>query len=248
MDEVEKKATFSELRRELFRVTKAARDASKRHGQKLANTDRVFWASVIMTRIAVAGLTAKKIFPGFEKKDHWDFSSFAAVARSILEAYILFYWLCFEEITESEWQLRRLTLYLFDLKSRWRMSHGDEPLDPDNSVYLDLLERLHQCEAYQILEKSQKQRILRAKGMPFIQDDILEKIGVEKTNFRKTYRFLSEHVHSGPVSFFRMAEHGRGMGFSNPVDRDFFIMTASMVNWTIESATVEYDRMFEGAV
>jgi hypothetical protein len=47
---------------------------------------------------------------------------------------------------------------------------------------------------------------------------------MDKRNFRFLYRFFSSHAHSGPAAFYRMAEHGRGMGFQNPKDTVYMAM------------------------
>lgn len=60
----------------------------------------------------------------------------------------------------------------------------------------------------------EKQRcvVLKGERTPFIQDDVLAEMGVDAAEFRLLYRLLSQHMHSGPLAFYRMVEHDRGTG------------------------------------
>jgi hypothetical protein len=53
------------------------------------------------------------------------------------------------------------------------------------------------------------------------QDEILQRMGAEPAHWRGLYRFFSSHAHSFPLAYYRMAEHGRGHGFENYVDKGY---------------------------
>src|ERR1700757_3323795 len=99
----------------------AAIEASNKAAGKKAKP-RVFWTSVIFTRLCTLSASIQQLLPvkglGEQKARNWDFSSVASLARNFIECYQTFFYLCIDEITEEEWSLRKGIFNLHDATAR----------------------------------------------------------------------------------------------------------------------------------
>jgi hypothetical protein len=80
-----------------------------------------------------------------------------------------------------------------------------------------------------------------------VQDDVIERTNIDKTNFRFLYRFFSNHTHTGPVAFYRMAEHGRGRGFPNQHDTIYMALALDFAGDLMRRATADLVAFFPDA-
>jgi hypothetical protein len=73
-------------------------------------TGRHFFASVLFTSLCTRGVSLAIVAPhsrwARRRIEHWDYSSIAGMARSILEVRIAFFYLCVDECEKDEWDCR----------------------------------------------------------------------------------------------------------------------------------------------
>ena len=70
---------------------------------------------------------------------------------------------------------------------------------------------LEETEYFKLLCEKQQKHCLKGNNAFFkSQDELIEAASCNVDEFR--YRFLSNHTHSYPMGFYRMAEIGRGTG------------------------------------
>lgn len=220
---------FYREQRAMFRQAIARmKTISKGTAGLMSTGDRMFWASVLFTRLMVAAQSIAVITPPLEPKAHWDFSAVASLSRNFIECYFVFHFLCLGEISDDERHARFLMMHIHDNFSRNRMlselgqSSGQEIYEHHKQ---DLEKRISETRYFNELSDKQKKVVLRGDRTPFIQDDILEQISADKEQFRGFYRLLSSHTHTGPISIYRMADHGRGAGVENHSDKIYIAMT-----------------------
>ena len=85
-----------------------------------------------------------------------------------------------------------------------------------------VLEKLESCSFFKDLQENEKSKYLKGKNAFFIsREDIEEREGVDKNDFRYWYKLLSTNVHSFPMGFFRMIEGNRGTGVHSEVEEGY---------------------------
>ena len=208
---------YRDSRSEFRALVTRAKAISRGTGGIRSTGNQMFYASALFTRIAVTATSIQELVPpDSQRHTHWDFSAVASLVRNLAECYFVFYFLCIEEIDEDERQARFLMMHLHDNFTRHRMlvelglREGEDEAFAVN--YADLEERIHQTAYFAKLPEKRQKVILKGDRTPFIQDDILSKIGMDREAFRGLYRLLSDHTHTGPMSFYRMGQVERGGG------------------------------------
>lgn len=208
--------------------------------------NRMFWASVLFTRLAVSALSVDKMLPDPRPKEHWDFSAVASLVRNLVECYFVYYWLCEEDVAQDVRDARFILLYLHDFGSRRRLFQGHDVEDETvaENVKQDLLQRFYANPILASLPERRQRELIRGEKTPFIQDELLDSMGVSKHEFRWLYRFLSQHTHTGPVAFYRMTDHDRGAGVETRTEKVYMIMAIELARGTLEAAIEGHVTIF----
>lgn len=210
-------------------VTDAARVSLAAAGRHVENP-KAWWATVLFTRLCTTSVSLLSLAPTsrFAGKliEHYDCSAAAALARSVVECYFVFFYLCIDEIEDEEWRTRLNVLYLHDCISRIKMFRDLDPEDDQipgfEAQAAELRQRLLKLGYFAALREKQRNRFLRGESaMLLSQDDILKKLGVDVAGFRAMYRFLSSHVHSFPLAFSRMGEREQGRGVESELEKGY---------------------------
>ena len=69
-------------------------------------------------------------------------------------------------------------------------------------------------------ERRRKHILKGETALLLSQDELLQRMGENVATFRGMYRFLSFHVHSLPVAFYRMADRNQGRGIESEWEKD----------------------------
>ena len=207
-------------------------------------------AALLFTRIVVMSGSVVRLAPRIgklpEKKANWDLSSLVSVVRNIFEAYLHFFDLCIDDISEDEWGMRANLNHIADNRARKRMLEdlGAKP-DPQYEIHLvDLTARLDKNPAWHRLPEKRRTELLKGDKSFHTQDEILDRMGEARVPIRGYYRFLSSHTHTGPISYYRMASQGRGSGVENIYDKKFMAEAMKVGRLFLERATEDMKRIF----
>jgi hypothetical protein len=212
-----------------------------------------WWASVLFTRLCNTAMSLLVITPrsrlSRDDREHWDFSAIATLARNLVECYFVFFYLAVEPVDEDEWQCRLNLMHLHDCTTRLRMfrdfGSSDVEIKGFEAQVEELRERLQKLHYFNALPEKQQKKFLKGDNAFLLsQDDLLSRMGEEIAPFRGMYRFLSTHVHSFPVSFYRMADQNRGRGLENTVEKGYIATTLSFAKEAIRRATKEMVAIF----
>ncbi len=216
-------------------------------------TGRHFYASVLFTSLCTRGLSLAIIAPhsrwAKRRIEHWDYASIAGMARSIFEVRIAFFYLCIDECKKAEWECRWNLFNLHDCQSRIRLF---EFMDSEGQAVAfkkeaeGLRQRLLSNSFFITLPERQRNRFIKG-GDPYLYalEDIALKAGIEKKTFKWLYRFLSSHVHSLPMSFYRMGYEERGRGVYSGVEEDYTSLCLSFCISLLVKSRDEMKRLFE---
>ncbi|KPF61002.1 hypothetical protein IP88_15870 [alpha proteobacterium AAP81b] len=243
---VELTSEYLRMRRIYRDLLKRAKKVSRGSGGILAPTNRVAYASLLFTRIVVICKSIDQLLPDCKPREHWDFSSVASLTRNLAEAFLWYFWLCIDEVEEVVRDGRFVLLYLHDHGSRKRLFEEVESTEPD-VAYADLLSRFEANAYLRTFDASKRKEALKGHKTPFAQDDLLDKIGVERNSFRVLYRFFSQHTHTGPLSFMRMIDHDRGTGVETAHEKRYMIVALEFANGVLKDAIDGQLQLFPDA-
>lgn len=95
-------------------------------------------------------------------------------------------------------------------------------------------------------EKRRKDLLKGGTPQYLSQDEVLEPIADDLTKVRGFYEFLSSHVHTYPVSYMMLPEHGeRGTGRENIIDKGYLGMAAEYASNLLDRSTLDMKILFD---
>lgn len=234
-------------RREFRDLLSRAKIVSRGSAGILAQSNQVAYASVLFTRICVTAKSIECLLPDCRPKEHWDFSAVASLTRNLAEAYLWYFWLCEDDVHEDVRQGRFILLYCHDHGSRGRLFPEDKATNEDDAVMADLIKRFDENAYLKTYDEKARREALKGHKTPFIQDDVLERMGADKEGFRFSYRFLSQHTHTGPISFYRLFEHDRGKGVETEQEKSYMILAIEIASGVLSGAIDGHLKLFPEA-
>lgn len=245
-DEMVPRSEYLNHRKALKAMLRIATAISFNAGGRPSEGGRQYWSSVLFTKLVVSTITLLNICPFPKAKAHWDLASVAGIARSNIELWLFFHWLCVETDDDDEWFFRLRLFWLMDNRARYKLM-TDGGADPNEQEFQnrqhEIFVELQTNPIFSALSSKRQAELLRADKLPYIQDEVLERLSVDRSAFRMTYRYMSSFVHTGPVSVFRMAEHQRGNGDENAYDRAYMGFALSLATQVLAACSKEMMRM-----
>jgi len=206
-------------------AVKISRLGAGRNGEE----DKVVWACILFTKLCVTGRSLKKLLDHDVSKEYkldWDYSSAFSLTRNIMECYQTLFYLCFDDAPEEELKARKYLFNVHDYYSRKTFfSFVSESFDierENTEIEEFVLNQLKGNSFFKNLNEQQQKNYLKGKNAFFIsREEIEEKEGMRKDDFRYWYKFLSSNVHSYPMGFFRMIDGDRGTGVHSDVEERY---------------------------
>ncbi|WP_313035007.1 DUF5677 domain-containing protein [Acinetobacter sp.] len=216
------KLAYKDYIRALNLAVKISRLGAGRNGCE----DKVIWACILFTRLCVIGRSLKKLLDHDVSKEYkldWDYSSAFSLTRNIMECYQTLFYLCFDDVSNEELKARKYLFNIHDYYSRRTFFSFVPEAIENNRENIEIEEfvinQLKGNSFFKTLSEQQQKNYLKGKNAFFIsREEIEEKEGVSKDDFRFWYKFLSSNVHSYPMGFFRMIDGDRGTGVHSEVE------------------------------
>jgi hypothetical protein len=234
-------------RAKLRLTAQRAKRISMGSGERPSQGNRDYWGSVLFTRLVVTAYSILELLPDPKPRAHWDFSSVASLTRNLVEMYLYFYWLCIDDVADEVRAGRFILMQLHDHGSRRRLFDHDSKPDPDHPAYADLVIRFDANPYLATLPEGQRKNLLRGEKTPFVQDEVIDRMGADRDSFRLFYRFLSQHTHGGPIAFYRMDEHDRGAGVETAHEKKYMILISDLARNTLDDAATGMLKIFPDA-
>ena len=211
-----------------------------------------FYASLLFTKLCTGSVSILSICPPpnrIGRSAHWDCASVAALTRGIIETYLVFFYLCIEECDKQEWEARWRLMNLHDHMSRLKMFKVMDGADEEVTKFESYTDKvkcdLEETKYFKLLCEKQQKHYLRGNNAFFKnQDDLIEAMGGSVDEFRFRYRFLSNHTHSYPMGFYRMAELGRGTSVESKSEVNCSSLCLIWVTEYLEKAKNDFSGLF----
>lgn len=242
----------------LDNIVRECMHISHRYGGIPSPTARHFYASVLFTCLINKGVSLVSLAPyspwAAKKIENWDYATAAVLARTMLEVRLAYYYLCTDPCSDEEWQCRWNIFNLHDCTARRRLSDSlgkmNEVLEYDKQAG-ELRERLKANNFFNSLLSGQQKKLLNGQTaylMPL--EEIAERAGLEKAKFRFLYALFSNHVHSLPMSFYRMGDgkEDRGRGLPSPIEENSTTLCLSLACVLLTSTRNEVQALFADIV
>lgn len=240
---------YLRCRRDFRDLCKRAERVSRGSGGIFVESNRLAYGAILFMRITVMAKSVMQLLPDCKPKEHWDFSAVASLTRNLAEAYLWYFWLCEDEVDPDVRQGRFILLYCHDYGSRDRMFPDERPPIDEDVVMADLVSRFDTNPYLATFDTKQRREALKGYKAPFIQDEILDRMGVDRTEFRFIYRLYSQHTHTGPVSFIRilLEGHYRGSGVETVHEKKYMITAILYATSVLGSAIAGHLTLFPDA-
>lgn len=214
-------------------------------------TGKHFYASALFTKLCVTAVSLQKIAPSSRllgQNAHWDYASTCSITRNMVECYLVFHYFCVQAVDEAEWDARWRLFNLHDCLSRKKMfASADIKPEKEASKIIEItVSELKTNSYFQRLTPKQQQHYLKGNNAFFMsQDEIVQSYGGDINEFRFLYRFLSNQVHSLPMSFYRMSEQERGRGVESDVEVGYTSLCLDTARQYLERTHNDYKSIFQ---
>ncbi len=185
--------------------------------------DKTFWACILYTKMCVTGLSILILAPESEaaekKFSHWDFSSLFSLTRNLMECYQTMFYLCVDNVASDELKARRKLFNLHDYYSRKKLFSFTSEKKEDKGIEELVIKELVETGYFKTLDDKQQKHYLKGENAFFIsREDIEERTGTDKNNFKLLYKLFSSNTHTFPMGFYGMIEAERGTGVKSKVE------------------------------
>ena len=214
-------------------------------------TGKHFYASVLFTKLCVTAVSLQKIAPSpklLGQNAHWDYASACSITRNIVECYLVFHYLCVQAVDDTEWEARWRLFNVHDCLSRVKMFASAHIAREEAAKVIEItLDELKANSYFQRLTPKQQQHYLKGNNALFMsQGQIVQSYGGDVNEFRNLYRFLSNQIHSLPMSFYRMSEQERGRGIESEVEVGYTSLCLDAARQYLGQSCKDYGIIFQG--
>lgn|GEM_PF-1170655 len=219
-------------------------------------TGRQLRVHTVFTNLICHCIAVLSLIDEFEQSDHEDIAfvnhqSISVLGRAIIDACLMTLYLSNLDLGRDEWDLRRQVLFLHDLANRRRflkafaasigeedkefMDSYPETRDSIKSRISELAKSLgYEQEEIKDLRRGQKTFINGLRGA-------VRETGWDVDEFDAIHTYLSNFVHSHPVSYMRAQHHG--ISYFEP--SDFQMAQCAMVLSTCANYVSDVNERLE---
>lgn len=212
---------------------------SRHYGGIPSEHTRQYYASVLFTAMCTRAVSLAVLAPhtpwAVKVIEHWDYASMTGVARTLIETRLMFFYLCVESLDEEEWACRWNVLNLHDCQSRSRLFQELRAVRPEADDNVEgfaadaemLRDRLRANSFFQALSPKRQAQLLKGEAAYLLPlEQLAERAGMGRNLYRFLQKLFSTHVHSLPMSFYRIGAD-RGRGLPSSVEEGYTSLTLS---------------------
>ena len=228
---------FISQKAKLERIVSLGIKISQRVAGRIENHKKGI-ATILFTRMCTTSVSIIKLSPD-NFNSHWDCTSLFSLTRNLIEIYHTFYYFSIEDATDDERELRKLVFNLHENKSRADMLYyiANEDKEKGAKVEKKLKQDINGNTFFKQLNPKKQKYLLKGNTAFIIpRETIEERMGNDKNTFKGLYKFLSNQIHSFPMSFTRMTVHQKGKGIASEVEINYsFAALEQNLNYYLEA-------------
>jgi len=154
-----------------------------------------------------------------------DQSTIASISRGMIEAAAMIAYMADQSLTDPEWELRKLIIWLYDATTRYKMFKGwksDAEAAEFRKKMDEIRSQLEAMDGFKSLPEERRHKLL--SGQEVYLDGLRSAVRLMKwdiKDFNSAYAYLSAHAHGSPVTFIRLSEHG--VDFKEPTAAQYAV-------------------------
>ncbi len=174
-------------------------------GQHMPYVDTIF------TKLICHGISLRKLSPPaelYQAGEMWDLPSACAVGRALIETYDAMGYIGAVDISASEREFRVLMWEMHDQKRRLEMLERIRSNDPQvediRARGNALMKQISSHVFYSELSESAKHRVARGEARHLTHRELNAANGIDHSYYEATTMFLSQYVHSLPLSLHQL--------------------------------------------
>ena len=157
--------------------------------------------------------------------DDWDFGANAGNFRSIMEAALLFHYLCDADPDPDNQRAVVQLMHLYDLTKRAAIICGGKTNNEIDAVRAEIVGRLKDTRRFKALPPDAQKNVLKGKWLMLeSRENIMVRIGWNKSLYYLLWNLTSQYTHVYSLAFYRIEPNGRGTGIENEFDRGFLAL------------------------
>jgi hypothetical protein len=205
--------------------------------------------------MVVIAYTFFRLLPGNsitrDREEFWDWPTVAAVARNFLEAYLHFYYIGVDDVSEEEFDFRLKAMWYHLNSEKYRMfKSGPRKID------LTSFEK-HLPEEKQILRdhpffyhltKHQQKSVMSGKSPTYMtKQELIKRLPFRTEELAWMYRHHSNEVHSTALAFHSQSNE-RGRGEENDAERSYIVFASWLVRKYLAAAILAMAKIFPNKI
>lgn len=217
----------------------------------ISTSVRYIRATQVFTRLIVTSITFFRLLPGnpitHDRNEHWDWPAVASIARNILEAYLIFFYIGIDDISEVEINFRLSLLQFHSNSEKYKLfKSGPKSLDlidfeanlaKDKKCLKEHLFFVH-------LKKNHQDRALSGKHATYMtRRELIARLPFSTDELNWIYRHVSNEVHTTAFAFSSQSRE-RGRGDENLAERAYTINAIWLVRKYLAAAILGMKQMF----
>lgn len=245
--------TLKKFERIVFSMTALSQGSANVYLE--STRSRQYWASVLFVRLTVYSISMLQLLPRNKLSpstfEQWAFSPIASMTRNIFECFIVYLYLCADEVQGDEWCCRFDIFNLHDCLRRKKMFHhlgNIKEADKFKKLSLSLSNNLKTNTFFKSLDERIQNKCIKAETLYLLsQDELINKFGLNANFYRGLYILWSSHVHTFPIGFYRSGENMRGTGIENTSDMGQIIVALDACIKFIRIASKAHLKLFPGS-
>jgi hypothetical protein len=175
----------------------------------------MFFLKITLTARAILKLLPNSLYY-FDEENYeiWDIPTSALLARTLIINYIIFYYLCIDDISEEEANFRNKLWRFYSEKRREKMlknsgADSAKMSDTFSKKVAALKNELENDSYFQKLTIKNIQDVSEAaweKSISLSREDILKSAGIKVSFFNDVYDYLTNYIHSYSFSFDKLRD------------------------------------------
>ena len=202
--------------REYDELLEHAKAISARLVGRTLESNELLYADAIYTKLICHGISLRKLSPSLDDGELWDVASASAVARALIEAYDALAYIVIHPVPPEDREFRMLLWDLHDQQRRLRMLEKLKSLNPEvEGIRLrasSLAYRVARHALFPSLSRDLQTKIKRgdAPAVHLSQRELNAASGVDHDYYTTATMFLSQYVHTFPMSLRQLMEFRAG--------------------------------------
>lgn len=206
---------YSEAREQIEAITLHAMALSEANSGREVDSWRPEYGSYIFAKVVMHAMSILRLAPDLSGESDesvivWDPSSLAALVRSLIDSYFVFYYVACDEVGEAEEEFRHLLWAYHGEKARLKnlelIKSTNQKMAGLRAEVDKLRSSITEHPHYKRLSVPDRKAVRQGRyAFLLTNSEICDRAGFSPDHYKSTYDFLSSYIHALPFSLSHLA-------------------------------------------